>query len=148
MRLSIAVFAVLAAVLAGCDTSPSPEIADGEQSPGRTLAPEETTPSPEIADWEPAPAETLTAETQTVEILVHERACASGDTAEGRITEPDVDYRDDAVVVTIRVQPKSGVQECPANPTTPYTLQLKEPLGDRELLEGTEQGSEPPDADV
>lgn len=102
----------------------------------------------EVADWELAPEQTLTPDTQTIEILVRERACASEDTAEGRIEEPDVQYQQDAVIVTIRVKPKTGAQTCQSNPLTPYTLELEEPLGGRTLLEGGRGEPATPDADL
>jgi hypothetical protein len=59
-----------------------------------------------------------------IDVLVNERACASGQDAEGRIASPQVEYGDDVVVVTIRVIPKPGPQTCPSNPDTPFTLTL------------------------
>jgi hypothetical protein len=81
-----------------------------------------------------------------VPLMVNENACASGRTAEGRIEEPDVDYRRDAVVVTIRVRERSGDQDCPGNPDTPYVLRLDEPVGNRALLDGGQRPPAPPDA--
>jgi hypothetical protein len=101
----------------------------------------------EVADWEPAVGQTLTPATQTIEILVHERTCASGDSAEGRIQEPAVQYQQDAVIVTIKVKPKTEGQDCPDNPLTPFTLELEEPLGDRPLLMGGRGEPKAPDAD-
>ena len=101
----------------------------------------------EIAFWEPGRGQLITEETRSLEILVRERACASGQPAEGRIQRPSIDYREDAVVVTIRVRPRPGGQTCPGNPVTPYTLELSEPLEGRQLLMGTERGELRPDAD-
>ena len=101
-----------------------------------------------VADWEPAPGADLSPDSQTVEIVVRERQCASGDTAEGRIQRPDVDYRPDAVVVTVKVREKGGSQNCPGNPLTPFTLELDEPLGNRELLDGGRGEPRPPSADT
>lgn len=53
--------------------------------------------------------------------------------ARGRIEEPDVDYRAEAVAVTIRVKQRSGSEDCPGNPDTPYLLRLDEPLGEHHL---------------
>ena len=71
-----------------------------------------------------------------VPLLVTEQACASGQSAEGRITRPDVDVSEDAVTVTIRVRQRSDSEDCPSNPETPYLLRLDEPLGGRTLLDG------------
>ncbi len=74
--------------------------------------------------------------------LVTERACASGQSSEGRIIGPQIDYVDDtSVVVTFGVRQLSGVQECPGNPATVVEVQLEEPLGRRTLLDG---GRQPP----
>jgi len=97
-----------------------------------------------IADWEAGPDQQLSADSQTIDLLVYERECASGQTAEDRIQPPEVAYRDEAVVVTIRVRPKSGGATCQGNPPTPYTLELEEPLGHRDLLKGTGDGAVTP----
>jgi len=78
--------------------------------------------------------------------VVLEKACASGDSAEGRIHKPEIEYEEDAVIVTVRVRPKGGFQECPANPPTCYLLELDEPLGSRVLLMGTTDGRHQPQA--
>lgn len=77
-------------------------------------------------------------------VLVNENACASGQSAEGRIQQPDVDYRADAVVVTIRVRQRSSGEDCPGNPDTPFVLRLKEPVGSRMLLDGGQSPPGPP----
>lgn len=77
-------------------------------------------------------------------VLVNENDCASGQTAEGRIHEPDVDYRADAVVVTIRARQGSSSEQCPSNPVTPHLLRLTEPVGSRALLDGGQSPPGPP----
>lgn len=99
---------------------------------------------PVVAEWEPAPGQELTPDTQEVEILVREIGCADGDSAEGRIEEPEVEYTSDAVIVTIRVRAKGGDVTCPGNPLTPYVLELEEPMGERELLDGGPGPPSPP----
>jgi hypothetical protein len=94
-----------------------------------------------VARWAPAPDADVGPEVTTIPILVNEMECASGQSAEGRVLEPAVDYRDDAVVVTVRVIPLGGAQTCPGNPNTPASLELTEPLGERVLLDG---GAIPP----
>ncbi|PPK90878.1 hypothetical protein CLV92_1218 [Kineococcus xinjiangensis] len=91
-------------------------------------------PSARVAEWRPAappgPQDT------SLPLLVTERDCAGGQSSEGRVQEPVVEYRPDAVVITIRVDPLGGAQTCPGNPATPYLLQLSEPIGGRALLDG------------
>ena len=97
--------------------------------------PAESTSDASLARWqlasEPRPEDT------TLDLLVQERECASGQSAEGRIAPPDVEYQEEAVIVTVRVRPLSGGADCPDNPGTPYVLNLEEPLGERALLDGS-----------
>ncbi len=65
-----------------------------------------------------------------------ERSCASGQSSEGRVEDPLIVYRDDAVIVTFFVEPLDGGQECPGNPPAAVDVELGEPLGDRLLLDG------------
>lgn len=67
---------------------------------------------------------------------VTEMACASGRSSEGRVNEPMILYRPDAVVVIFTVDPLPGGQNCPSNPPTRVKVELSEPLGDRKLLDG------------
>lgn len=92
-----------------------------------------------VASWRPDGA--VDRRSQELPVLVNENECASGTSATGRIREPDIVYRRDAVVITIRVAVRGGSQDCQGNPDTPYVVQLEEPLGTRELLDG---GKRPP----
>ncbi len=68
-----------------------------------------------------------------VPILVIEAACSSGAPTTGRM-EVDVDYARDVVTIDVRVTPLGGDQECVLVPT-PYVVELREPLGDRLLVD-------------
>jgi hypothetical protein len=69
--------------------------------------------------------------------LVTELACTGGQSSEGRVSEPDVQYNEDAVVVTFSVRSLvQGAAACPSNPATAIRVTLDEPLGDRMLLDG------------
>lgn len=96
-------------------------------------ADDDAVPSPFV----PAPGADLGPASTSIDVLVNERACASGATAEGRIATPRIEYRDDAVVVTLGVIPVPGMATCPGNPDTPFTVELTEPLGGRTLLDGS-----------
>lgn len=75
-------------------------------------------------------------EATAVTILVSEYSCHDGTTAQ-RLTPPKVEYRDDAVVITTRVEPPEGeFFTCIGWPPTEVTVELDEPLGDRRLLDG------------
>lgn len=70
--------------------------------------------------------------------MVHETGCVSGRSPEGRILPPLI-LREPGrvfVVFAIRQPPSTGMETCPGNPTSPYTVELGEPLGARELLDG------------
>lgn len=88
------------------------------------------------APWELAPGMELSTSSTSIDVLVHEVGCAGGESANGRIAEPEVRYESGQVVVMMRVIPVPGAAPCPGNPDTPVTLELDEPLGDRDLLDG------------
>ncbi len=92
--------------------------------------------SAQVASWEPAPGVLVTPESQSFAIVVMEQGCSGGDSAEGRIEDPEVTYESEAVLVTVRVMPKPGFQNCPGNFPTCYQLVLQEPLGSRHLMMG------------
>ena len=72
---------------------------------------------------------------------MQEIECASGQSAQGRVVPPEVDYGDDAVIITVRVRQVDGGADCQGDPDTPYALDLEEPLRGRPLLDG---GRTPP----
>ena len=125
MRRAVAAVCV-AFLLAGCSA----------------LAPTE---QPGPATWALPEGFTIGPETTEFLALVTEQACASGQSSEGRIVEQQIDYLGDSVVVTFRVRPLPGDQECPGNPATMVEVELDEPLGHRTLLDGGRQPpAEPP----
>jgi hypothetical protein len=92
----------------------------------------------EVADW--VVDGPIDRASTSILLLVTERACNSGQTAEGRIRAL-VEPTDAAVIVTVAVVPRPGDHTCQSNPPTPFVLDLPEPLGARALLDG---GVEPP----
>lgn len=89
------------------------------------------------ADWWIDPARPpLGREATEFDALVLERACASGQSSDGRIAPPFVLYEPDAVVLTFGVVLKPGGQRCPGHPPGTYHVRLDEPIGDRWLLDG------------
>jgi hypothetical protein len=73
----------------------------------------------------------------SIDLLVHERACASGQSAEGRVEIIDVQETEDQVRLRIGVRPREGGQDCPGNPPTPFTVDLSEPLGERKIVDAS-----------
>ena len=96
----------------------------------------------EPAEWTPRMA-VQDHESLNLPILVSERQCASGRSAEGRV-RLSVTETDDTVEIAALVVPRLGGQSCPANPATPAVVELAGPLGDRALV-GAAETWEPED---
>jgi hypothetical protein len=79
----------------------------------------------------PSPGDT------SVDLLVHERECASGHSAEGRIELVELNETTEQVQLRVGVRPRDGDQNCQGNPPTPFTIDLGEPLGDREIVDAS-----------
>ena len=90
-------------------------------------------PGAEAAQWRLDPTVTPRPDSTEIAVLVQEATCASGSLATDRI-EIDVSYTSSAVVIDISVRPLDGAHTCQGI-ETPYTVRLREPLGDRELLD-------------
>ena len=91
------------------------------------------------ASWWVDPATLpLPASTRTIQGFIQEGACAGGQSPEGRILDPVIAYRSDAIEVTFTVAQQPGEQDCPGNPSFPVEIRLSEPLGTRALLDGSE----------
>jgi hypothetical protein len=69
-------------------------------------------------------------------VLVTERSCASGKPMLGRLQPPSIDYAVDAITIVFFARPLRGDQDCPGNPSTRVTVELREPIGDRRVLDG------------
>lgn len=99
----------------------------------------------EAARWELAPGEEIGPDTASFEAHVFEQACASGASPEGRIVGPSVVLLDDTVIVILATRPPQGPQTCEPGPPASVRVQLPEPLGDRQLLDGSSFPAEPRD---
>jgi hypothetical protein len=111
--------------------TPNPAMVSSETCPLMAVPPAGYTP----ATWALDPSVPFSAESTEIHVLVQEQTCASGRTAEGRIAQ-NVDLRADAVVVTLAVRSREGLQTCQGNPPTPYVLHLGQPVGNRMLQDG------------
>lgn len=86
------------------------------------------------ATWE-LRSDDLTVDSQVLEIAVSRVACSGGET--GEVLEPQVTYDEDRIIVQVDVAPLgAGDYTCPGNDAVPVSVQLAEPLGDRELVDG------------
>lgn len=81
-----------------------------------------------------APPDPLSKE---LRLLVTEETCNGGDDAEGRIEVVSIDETDDHVSLVLGVRPRGGINTCPSNPATPFTVTLSEPLGEREVVDAS-----------
>ncbi len=70
-------------------------------------------------------------------MLIRERACAGGRPPIGREVVPVVVYEEGRIVVTVLVEPVEGVATCQGTPWHPITIALDQPLGDREIFDGS-----------
>jgi hypothetical protein len=90
-----------------------------------------------VASWvlDPALPTPGRAATQ-ITALVTEQVCTGGQAMGARLQAPRIAYTDDAVLVVFPVVPLGGAgNDCPGNPPTRVTFELREPLGDRQLLD-------------
>jgi hypothetical protein len=68
--------------------------------------------------------------------LVTERACTGGKPMAGRLLPPAITYGVEAISVIFAAKPLPGEHDCPGNPSSRVGVELREPLGDRRLLDG------------
>ncbi len=71
----------------------------------------------------------------SVQVLVEEQGCTSGQGAEGNTAEPVVEVTDDQVLIAVSTYIRRGGQNCPGHPLAPLLVDLGQPLGDRELVD-------------
>jgi hypothetical protein len=79
----------------------------------------------------------LSPQADTVQLLILETYCSSGRSPNGRIEAPLLSYRPDVVYVAITIRNLPGPQDCQGVDPYPYTLQLSEPLGGRQIFDAS-----------
>ncbi len=88
-------------------------------------------------DWRIDPsADPLTAASARINVLVTERACASGQAMGDRLLGPEIVMTEDTVLIAFAATAQRGGQNCPSNPEQPVVVDLPEPLGDRQVFDG------------
>lgn len=97
----------------------------------------------EAARWELSPEERVGPDTRSFEVLVFEQGCASGASPDGRIVGPAVVLMEDSVTVILGTRPLPGPQTCEPGPPATVRVELPEPVGDRQLLDGATFPAEP-----
>jgi hypothetical protein len=86
-------------------------------------------------DWHLA--EPSDADATTLDVVVSERECVGGQAVGDRLLGPQVVMTDDALRIAFAAEPPPGdAFDCPSNPEAEVTVDLPEPLGDRDIIEG------------
>lgn len=73
----------------------------------------------------------------TINLKVSEIECTSARDPEPFLGDPVITETSEAVTVYWTTEQATGEATCPGNPWVPRSAQLEEPLGDRELLDGS-----------
>jgi hypothetical protein len=68
--------------------------------------------------------------------LVTERSCTGGKAMGERLLPPTISYLPDTIRVVFSARPLAGGHDCPGNPPTRVVVELREPVGDRRLVDG------------
>jgi hypothetical protein len=92
-------------------------------------------PASWVVKTPPRPADTV------VHALVTELACSGGQSPDGRVDEPSIQYGPSTIIVTFTVRPLPGVVTCEMNKPGNYNISLPGEVGHRHLLDG---GATPP----
>ena len=85
------------------------------------------------ATWDVADPAAVKPADRAVHLQVQRVDCASGKT--GKIVGADVDYQDEQIAIAVHLEPIVGDQSCQGNEQVPYTVELDEPIGQRELVD-------------
>lgn len=99
------------------------------------------------ADWNLDPAfPSPTATTESIHVLIWDPTCSDGQTVQGRVVGPIVQYRPDSLVVTIGVRSLEGdgPHGCDQAPGSSIEIRLSSALGDRTILDGNQIPPGPP----
>ena len=90
-----------------------------------------------FASWELDPARPPGPDARTIHVLGTELACANGDPPVGRVLAPVVLTTTEAVTIALVVRHVPGGADCPGNPAFPQDVTLPDPLGGRQLFDGS-----------
>lgn len=100
----------------------------------------ECTPTAVVGNRSPAIwklREVPSADSSELQVTLEERACSGGRELTNANTRSDVDYSETAITIIVTADPLGdGMYTCPLQPSS-FTIQLNEPVGDRQLLDGS-----------
>lgn len=89
----------------------------------------------DVGIWQLPEDANVTAETTSFTIEVTRLACAGGVT--GEVLEPAIEVTDTTVIIVARVSKQDDREyECPSNDWVPVAVNLPEPIGQRQLVDG------------
>jgi len=93
-------------------------------------------------DWRLDPAgPQLTPDSRQIPVILNERECVGGQDIGARLLGPEIVMTETQVFVAIAAErPGGDAFDCQGNPDTPFVVELPEPIGARELVEGMEIG--------
>lgn len=80
----------------------------------------------------------LRRDTTELQLQVREIECTSARDPLPHLNQPVVQESNTSVTVWLTAASATGDQNCPGNPWGPLTISLEQPLGDRELLDGSQ----------
>ena len=83
-----------------------------------------------------APDKGVDGTTTTPTVMANERECVSGRDPVPFLGAPEIVETAETITVTMSSESATGHQNCVGNPSVPVTLELAEPIGDRELVDG------------
>lgn len=92
------------------------------------------------SSWRVDPEHELGSQDTELRVLLTEQAFASGQSAEGRVLEPELYLDGEELLLRMFVTPRPGYQTATRNPETPVRIVLPEPVGARRLLDGAVPG--------
>jgi hypothetical protein len=93
-------------------------------------------------DWRLDPAgPQLTPDSRQISVILNERECVSGQEIGDRLMGPEIVMTETQIFVAFAAErPDGDAFDCQGNPDTPFVVELPEPIGARELVEGMEIG--------
>lgn len=119
--------------------------ASGCSSPGHTAGgANETSPAPGknasnasvTASWELLNAAEISPESTVLRLGVTRIQCASGIT--GTVLEPEIQINGERIMIRTSVESQEpGDYSCPGNNVVPVTVNLRSPIGERELFDAS-----------
>ncbi len=89
-----------------------------------------------VVDVQLDPRSLPTPDSTTVDLLVTQQGCNSGQAMGDDLLGPQVRETHDAVLVAFAVRVSGGAANCPDNPPSKVTVELSEPLGERTVRDG------------